>query len=324
MESGRLRQFFHASRQWARAKTGMELFHYAGELLAATASIDSGFFVYRKRLFNPGVTPARPEAHAAWGKFRQASTLNALVTEGIENPQVFDSAFERWTTLSEFPPMLQDAWNSYQFHRVGLWPLLSRERTVGIIVGAQSAAASPAADELASVILDACSAQLSVALDLTLAIRRAEDTSQRDWLTGLWNRRGVHDRLAAVLDQAERQGRTVIIGVLDLDHLKMLNDTHGHPAGDDALRRVAEILMHAVRADDVVARWGGDEFVVVVSGNDADADGVMERLRSAVTRQAPDLSISVGGAVWGVDGVTWDQCYDVADQRLYRSKHRRV
>lgn len=323
MDSQRLRQFFHESREWARAETGLELFHQAARLLQTVASIDSGFFVYRKRIFQPSMTPQNARAYAGWGRFDDLGALDRLVAEGVQHPERFVPVFEQWISPDQLPLTLKDAWASYQFDRVGIWPLVSRERPVGTIVAARLASGS-FPDDLTTVILDACAAQLSVALDLILAIRRSEEISQRDWLTGLCNRRGFHDRLNSVLDRAQGANRAVVIGVLDLDHLKVLNDTQGHPAGDDALRRVADILTRTVRADDVVARWGGDEFVVILSGVEVETEGVMERLRSAIMRQAPDLSVSVGGAVWGVDGETWAQCYAVADRRLYDAKRRRL
>jgi GGDEF domain-containing protein len=95
------------------------------------------------------------------------------------------------------------------------------------------------------------------------AQRALERSATRDALTGLYNRRGVHEHAQLALLRAERSGRPLALMFLDLDGLKVINDRLGHAAGDAALRRLAELLRATFRASDVVGRLGGDEFVVV-------------------------------------------------------------
>src|SRR6187431_599520 len=114
-------------------------------------------------------------------------------------------------------------------------------------------------------------ALFALALELTRATRashRLVDQSLRiadlvattDPLTGIPNRRPVWDRL----ETAEREGRVVTVGLADVDYFKTLNDTYGHDCGDDALGHVARVLTEVVRPDDLVARWGGEEFMILV------------------------------------------------------------
>lgn len=323
MDSDRIRRFFHHSREWARATRGLDLFHRAAHDLALSADIDSGFFVYRRRVFTDGVTPQQAQIYAPWGRFQgHEDQLQRLVDDVASRPSVMDPIQERWGPLDAVSGKLKDKWLEYGIHSFGIWPLVSREQRIGVLAVARTTAISDVSDATTTALLDACAAQVSVALDLILATRLAEDASQRDWLTGLWNRRGLEARWEGMTGATKESGKPLLISVIDLDHLKIINDTQGHPAGDAALRRVAQILTQEVRSQDLVVRWGGDEFIVVTVSSAADP-GVLHRLQEAVRTKAPGLSVSIGSAVWGQDGITWDQCYTVADQRLYEAKRRR-
>ncbi len=151
--------------------------------------------------------------------------------------------------------------------------------------------------------------------------------AELDSLTGLPNRRQVLARLAAMLAHAPRAGTRMALLFLDLDELKALNDTHGHAVGDSVLVEVGRRIAAAVRADDLVGRFGGDEFVVLVSALSApaDADAVAAAIHDSVS--AP---IGVGAATMAVTvsiGLTMmepgDGADDVlrrADKALYRAK----
>ncbi|MBB2947469.1 diguanylate cyclase (GGDEF)-like protein [Actinoplanes lutulentus] len=127
-----------------------------------------------------------------------------------------------------------------------------------------------------------------------------------DVLTGVLNRRGFAERFTA------DPGTGLL--VVDLDKFKQLNDAHGHAAGDDLLRWVAQTLRTSVRPDDLVGRLGGDEFVLLVSGN---ADTVATELRDALAERT---GASIGVAIAGRDGDGFDSLYAVADARLYQQK----
>jgi two-component system cell cycle response regulator len=124
-----------------------------------------------------------------------------------------------------------------------------------------------------------------------------------DPLTGLYNRRHMEAELAAMASAARRQGTSLGFLLIDVDRFKRINDRHGHGAGDAALRAVARRVRSAVRAEDVIGRWGGDEFVVLLPSSDLDAAiALAQRLRSEVTRSgngdtpAFPLTVSVGCA----------------------------
>ena len=161
---------------------------------------------------------------------------------------------------------------------------------------------------------------------------RTQEASLTDALTGLPNRRSILTHLEQELARAARTQTSVAVAMLDLDGLKQINDRFGHVTGDTALRAVATGLRGAVRPYDLCARFGGDEFVVVLWQCDvADADRKCQELQTAVsdTRHETEsgdvlsLGISAGIAVFGTDGTTAEQLLAAADKRMYDNKAAR-
>ncbi len=159
-------------------------------------------------------------------------------------------------------------------------------------------------------------------------VRELRRTTQRDALTGVGSRGYTDGRLRAVV--AEFQGREPAAGLLfgDIDHFKGFNDTYGHDVGDQALRMVAATLRDNVRGGDVVGRWGGEEFVVLVYETSAEAEVVAlgEKLRALVEASRLDLpqesvtvTISLGATLLQPDDSP-ESLVRRADQLMYRSK----
>jgi diguanylate cyclase (GGDEF)-like protein len=164
---------------------------------------------------------------------------------------------------------------------------------------------------------------------LGLGLGRSADTlrasSSTDPLTGLLNRRAFHERVVAELKRATRYGSPMSLLLIDVDGLKQINDAHGHSAGDTALRAVGQVLASCCRAEDVAARWGGDEFMLLAPGIGAtDALTLAERIRESLRRPAgptPAPSVSVG--VTDLDRAGKAEpgvLYDSADAALYDAK----
>jgi diguanylate cyclase (GGDEF)-like protein len=155
--------------------------------------------------------------------------------------------------------------------------------------------------------------------------------SERDSLTGLHNRRSMTRHLEALIQRSQgRKHLSVAVLLLDLDHFKHINDTFGHLSGDEVLVATAKVLQHSVRQNDMVGRFGGEEFVVVLDGaDDAEALLIAERIRERLaalqmTAQNGQL-IPIRGSI----GLTCDFIYDYttenglihqADQALYKAK----
>jgi diguanylate cyclase (GGDEF)-like protein len=151
-----------------------------------------------------------------------------------------------------------------------------------------------------------------------------------DPLTGLANRRRFREVMGAERTRAARYGGPFCVAMLDVDHFKNFNDSHGHPAGDAVLIRLASILRGALRDGDLVARFGGEEFaILMVNTGGAAALPVLERLRATVEATRFDgaevqpqgrLTVSAGVAEWTVDGVEEESLLAAADAALYRAK----
>src|SRR5215218_2552645 len=153
-----------------------------------------------------------------------------------------------------------------------------------------------------------------------------EQLAYRDELTGLANRRFAVRRLHAEISRARRHGQELSVVILDADRFKTLNDRHGHPAGDEILRGLAERLRGRLREEDVVARFGGEEFLVSLPDTGAEgAAAVAEDLCAAVAaepfpigRIALRLTVSAGYAAW--EGEDLERLIGRADRGLYATK----
>ena len=151
-----------------------------------------------------------------------------------------------------------------------------------------------------------------------------ERLSASDSLTGLSNRRILTQRLSDELLKAQRQSHSFTVLMLDVDHFKKYNDAHGHPAGDEVLKKVANILRNCTRAGDCTARYGGEEFAVLLSGKGGDtALQLAERIRERVAAEefvGGKVTISGGIAEFPHHGHTADAVISSADEALYEAK----
>ena len=170
-------------------------------------------------------------------------------------------------------------------------------------------------------------------LEALYQMKLAEGALQ-DALTGLYNRRHMDERLVSELAASQRHGRTLSLLMIDIDHFKRVNDEHGHVAGDEALKMVAFVLRGAVRKEDVIARFGGEEFVVIARETPLDgARALAERIRRAVEKsrfawqdRELGVTVSVGvtaaGAAEAVPGRTERELLAAADRALYAAKQQ--
>jgi two-component system, cell cycle response regulator len=145
-----------------------------------------------------------------------------------------------------------------------------------------------------------------------------------DGLTGLVNRRYLEGRLTAAVSSSRRHGRPLCVLVCDVDRFKEVNDERGHEAGDDVLRAVAGAIRSVLREEDVAARWGGDEFVVVLPDTRRSAaQRAADRIRTAVADACaawPEVTLSIGLADWR--GETPDALLRRADRALLEGKRQ--
>ncbi len=175
-------------------------------------------------------------------------------------------------------------------------------------------------------ILGGAAVEASAALARVYSHRDAEARASTDALTGMPNRR-YFDEFVGLLARRRRAGDAVGILMVDIDRFKALNDRHGHATGDAVLRAVAGAIVSAVRADDVPARFGGEEFVVLLRDpGPGVAVEVGERIRAAVggldlrRLGVSGISVSIGVAVANRPDEPVETLIDIADQALYRAK----
>jgi diguanylate cyclase (GGDEF)-like protein len=152
-----------------------------------------------------------------------------------------------------------------------------------------------------------------------------EKQALTDTLTGLGNSRRFREALAAELKRSGRTGRPFSIVFVDVDDFKDINDRIGHVQADYTLTAIGRALAQELRGSDLVCRWGGDEFIILLPETDRTAAGILaERLRSAVSdcEKCAGATISLGLACYPTDGKDYDSLVATADRALYASKHR--
>ena len=151
-----------------------------------------------------------------------------------------------------------------------------------------------------------------------------ETQATTDGLTGLKNHRAFQQRLALDFERSARYQTSLSLLLLDVDKFKQYNDTFGHPAGDEVLKNVAQILQSIARSTDLVARYGGEEFVIVLPETDAQgASEAAERIRAAIAGANWDkrgITISVGAASVRINTASPSMLIEEADKALYVSK----
>ena len=248
--------------------------------------------------------------------------------------------------------------------RVGAWPLIAAAyaadghataEALGLLQHCVEQACFEMSDFYQTLSLQKADEHLA---EMEAMNRRLEEISVRDPLTGLYNRRYFQDRLLHEFQRGERHQRPMALIMLDIDHFKRVNDTYGHPVGDEVLRGLALVLVNQTRTIDIVCRYGGEEFAALLPETDLDAaHQVAERLREVVahtgfhrltpgtagTAGAAQSAASAGGVndvagsvegdqlhctvsvgVASYDGtqfLTAEQFVEAADKALYAAKH---
>ena len=264
---------------------------------------------------------------ALW--LRERSSYKLLHTVGLDPDQVEDfgrqvgphvkaSASAVGRSESQVDRISGAEWNALRGQ------LRVRGRTVGVMTaGTMVDRVFNTSDML---FMAAVGDQVAIAIDRS---RQFASEARTDHLTGLANRREFERVMEREVALAERHNRRLSLMMIDLDNLKRINDRLGHSAGDGALRLVAQQLLRVVRASDLCARVGGDEFAVAMPETDLDrARDVALRLRRSVEHaalgmKAPEqVEVSVGIATWG-PGQDWQTVYQATDADLYEDKRRR-
>lgn len=207
-------------------------------------------------------------------------------------------------------------------------PMRSGDKAMGVLTAADPVGATRFSGEQIN-LLGGLAGQIATALSNALQFEHTVRLSQTDDLTGLWSRRYFEPALRRELARSKRLGSPLTVMMLDLDHFKRINDTHGHGVGDEVLKEVARRAQEVVRQVDVVGRFGGEEFLVILPDTAAEPAALAgERLRAAVAAEAIATSagdipvtVSLGVASTPPLEVAFpDDLVALADKALYRAK----
>lgn len=286
-------------------------------LEAATLTLKAEVAVFYERI----AMPARIRASAVWGSPGAALPDIELNGTGVAGGAAKDLApvtfpGNGWLDLSE--PVVSSA--------IAV-PVRSDSRLFGVLAvyGRQKDSVFTPEDV---DTLSTLARQAEVAIGNVVLHDETRRQARTDGLTGLWNRREFELRAREAVKEAERFGEPFGVVLVDIDNFKLVNDRYDHTTGDAALIWIASKLSEATREIDVVARWGGEEFIVLLprAGVDESAT-VAERIRVAVAREpmvdgsrSIPLTVSVGFAVRPHDGGSADELFKVADAALLRAK----
>ena len=200
-------------------------------------------------------------------------------------------------------------------------PLFAEGEPVGALILERGEDAGRLEKRVVSMI-DQFATHGALALRNVLLLEQIRRLAATDALTGLANRRTLEEMLEREISRATRQGDDVTLVMIDLDHFKRLNDTHGHQIGDEVLRRVGRRLSEQCRDFDTPARYGGEEFAVVLPRcSQEEAEEVAERMRTSLASGGPvPITASAGVATFPSQAGSSDELIRAADHALYRAK----
>jgi diguanylate cyclase (GGDEF)-like protein len=243
-----------------------------------------------------------------------------------EGSPVVEAMHERRSLLVESAAARRDPWLVELIpdpENLVIVPLHAEGRSVGALVAEHGMRRGSRLERRVLSMLERLCSQTALALDNAWLLDDLQHSAASDGLTGLANRGAFEEALGRELAGADRTGEPVSLLMLDIDHFKMLNDTCGHQAGDEALRKVAGVLREHTRASDLIARYGGEEFAVVLPGDpEPDALLMAERLRHGLALIPGELPLtgSFGVATYPDTALDPESLVRAADAALYSSK----
>ncbi|AHF07150.1 diguanylate cyclase [Desulfitobacterium metallireducens DSM 15288] len=291
-----------------QADTEEQLLTEAGEMAMEILFLPGGFFF----LYEQGEWIIR----APFGRLKQAEwAWKDWVWKQMERDK-----YDRFTNPHAVSHFLEVGDNPEHWRKILIQPIVNHSGLMGELW---------LMDDLEWVteqrqeIVSAYVRDVGVALD---AIRQRDELSHlasTDRLTGILNRQGFDHRIREEMAGTLRRQSSFLLLILDLDFFKRLNDTQGHPAGDLALKTLAQNLCASVRESDIVSRTGGDEFTVVLTDLhfSPEARKVIERMKGNLGLKQFGLDVSIGVVEFPAEGRNYEELYRLADQRLYIGKN---
>jgi two-component system cell cycle response regulator len=254
------------------------------------------------------------------------------VTRGVRGPPPDDGSVlyramdTRMTQLVSGADVDGDLWLSVlvpDARNLVVVPLSAEGHAIGVLVAEHGMRRGSRIERRVVGMVERFTSHGALALRNAWLLERVQELASTDALTGVANRYTFQQALERELERAARGGEDVTLAMLDIDHFKKLNDTHGHQAGDEVLRRVAATLFEHCRTYDTVARYGGEEFALILPTTDREETrALVERLRQEIARggSKPKVTISAGMATFPTDATDAEELVAAADEALYESK----
>jgi diguanylate cyclase (GGDEF)-like protein len=220
---------------------------------------------------------------------------------------------------------------SFGMKSIAIYPLVVKEETIGVMaVDSFSDFVHFPPEEVETMA--AIARQAAVVIENARLHEQVQQQAITDPLTGLYNHRHLYERLEQEMARAKRSRRPVAVLMLDIDNLKLINDTYGHQVGDEALKLLASVLQSSCRTEDIAGRYGGDEFMIILPEADtAEAECIGERIQTNLAARYLEgegedvyvpVRLSMGVACYPSDATVMHELVDVADSALYRSKQQ--
>ncbi len=246
-----------------------------------------------------------------------------VLSSGEISPRTHGELFARGRELT--PVFLREAQEQMLYFTV---PLIAEGEPLGALrlgFSQEDAADSPQEFEQKEYVVKDLAKHIALAVKAPVLRARA----LTDGLTGLYTKRHFEERLSHNVDEAERYGAPLSLILVDIDHFKRINDTHGHPTGDIVLKRIGTILRESIRGTDSAYRFGGEELAVLLPGSDIDkAHKAAERIRKKIEKEPfksaagepLQVTASLGAATHAMGFEKADAIVRTADQALYQAK----
>jgi diguanylate cyclase (GGDEF)-like protein len=273
-----------------------------------------------------------PEDEKMWDKFRSL----ADVSPTPERMRLVEAISRiRAPIIQENVPatrLLPRDWvESFNIKSIAIYPLVVKEETIGLMaVDSFSDFVHFPPEEMETMA--AIARQTAVIIENARLHEQVQQQAIADPLTGLYNHRHLYERLEQEMARAKRSRRPVGVLMLDIDNLKLINDTYGHQVGDETLKLLASVLQSSCRAEDIVGRYGGDEFMIILPEADSiEAERIGERIQTNLAARYLEgegkdgcvpIRLSMGVACHPNDATVMHELVDAADSALYRSKQR--
>lgn len=325
-----LDRFYEASRELNTALKPADVYEVALDAVADIVPFDLACVVLTSyedgRRVHKVERVVTPDESAAWSTELPGLTFGhnaGLVSKAIEmrHPLPWGGAFDPTRNVA-----FTRAVSMKGLHSLLVLPLVAQDREVGAFVVGCTQRGGYAKEQ--RELLEVVANQVAVSLANARLYLEMEEMATIDGLTGLSNRRTFSRTLPEVIARSERVGTPFSLLITDIDHFKSINDTYGHPVGDEVLRQVSATFADNLRQTDLPARYGGEEFAVILEGTELDgARQIAEKLRKLVhamefkTPQGTfSISMSFGVTEFPIDAETPEHMIERADQALYYAK----